>query len=234
MDLSKASASALVPPTGPRERALEEGIAALGDADLLAVLLGTGLAGRSVSLVATGVLERFSGLEGLVRVSPAAIAEHPGVGIAKALRISAALELGRRAARRAARPRGALQTSLSVVGYLQPMLGPIAHEEMWLLALDGKNQLRSARRVAQGGLHACIVAPRDIFRAALTDAATAIVLAHNHPSGDPTPSASDTSMTRMFADLGSLLGLPLVDHVILTPDGQHSSMLNLGILEPAG
>jgi DNA repair protein RadC len=114
------------------------------------------------------------------------------------------------------------------------MLGPIAHEEMWLLALDGKNRLRSARRVAQGGLHACVITPRDIFRSALTEAATAIVLVHNHPSGDPAPSPSDASMTRLLADLGGLLGVPLVDHVILTPDGGHCSMLNLGILGPAG
>lgn len=234
MDVASDSLTALVPPTGPRERALEEGVAALGDADLLAVLLGTGLAGRPVSLVAAGVLERFSGLEGLLRHGPVVIAEHPGIGLAKALRISAALELGRRAAQRVARPRGALYSSRSVVDYLQPVLGPIAHEEMWLLALDGKNQLRSARRVAQGGLHACVVLPRDIFRAALTEAATAIVLAHNHPSGDPTPSPSDASMTRMLVDLGGVLGVPLVDHVILTPEGRHSSMLNLGILAPTG
>jgi len=221
-----------LPSTGPRQRALEEGTSSLGDAELLAVLLGTGLAGRPVSLVAAGLLDRFSGLEGLARFGPAAIAEHPGIGLAKALRISAALELGRRAAQRAARPRAVLRTSHAVADYLRPTLAPLAHEEMWLLALDGRNQLRSARRVGQGGLHACTIATRDILRAALTEAASTFVLAHNHPAGDPTPSPSDASMTRGIADIAMLAGVPLVDHVILAPDGRHSSMLDLGILQP--
>lgn len=232
MNLSEATAIPLVPLFGPRERALEEGVATLGDADLLAILLGTGLAGRSVSLLSTSVLERFSGLSGLLLHSPAAIAEHPGIGLAKALRIGAALELGRRAAQREARPRSLVRTSAEVADYLRPMLGALVHEEMWLLSLDGRNHLRSARRVAQGGLHACAVEPRDIYRAALTEAASAIVLAHNHPGGDVTPSPSDASMTRMLAEVGRMIGVPLVDHVILSPDGRHSSMLDLGVLAP--
>lgn len=232
MDLSDATAVTLVPPFGPRERALEEGLDALGDADLLAVLLGTGLGGRSAALLSTSVLERFSGLAGLMLHSPAAIAEHPGMGLAKALRVRAALELGRRAAMRAARPLGLVRSSVEVVSYLRPMLGPLAHEELWMLSLDGKNQLRSARRVGHGGLHACVIEPRDIYRAALTEAASSIVLAHNHPSGDTTPSPSDASTTRLLADVGRMMGLPLVDHVILSPDGRHSSMLDLGILAP--
>ena len=217
---------------GPRERALEQGVSSLGDAELLAILLGTGLAGRPVSLVAAGLLDRFSGLDGLLRRSPAAIAEHPGIGLAKALRIGAALELGRRAAQRAARPQGKLCTSNAVADYMQPVLGPLPHEELWLISLDGRNFLRSARRVGQGGLHVCTVEPRDILRAALTEAATAMVLVHNHPSGDPAPSPADASLTRLIADLGRIMGVPLVDHVILTPDGQHSSLLNLGVIDP--
>lgn len=221
-----------LPASGPRERALESGAAALGDAELLAVVLGTGLAGRPASLVAAGLLDRFSGLEGLLRHGPAAIAEHPGIGLVKALRISAALELGRRAAHRAARPRQKICTSIAVAEYMQAMLGPLAHEEMWILALDGKNCLRSAKKIGQGGLHACTVTPRDVLRTALGEAASTMVLVHNHPDGDPAPSPSDTSMTRMIADLGRLLGVPLVDHVIVTPDGRHSSLLDLGVIDP--
>jgi DNA repair protein RadC len=232
MDLPDASSAASPPSARARERALVEGVGALGDADLLAVLLGTGLAGRPVSLVAAGVLERFSGLAGLLRRSPVAIAEHPGIGLAKALRISAALELGRRAIQRAAQPRGVVRDSSVVSEYLRPMLGVLDHEEMWLLALDGRNNLRSIRRLSQGGLHTCGVMPRDVLRTALTEAASTMVLAHNHPSGDPTPSPSDASMTRTLADLGKLVGVPLVDHVIVTRDGRHSSMLDLGVIDP--
>lgn len=229
MHISEASPP---PAAGPRERALVEGVASLGDADLLAVLLGTGLAGRPVGLVAAGVLERAGGLESLARLGPSAIAEHPGVGPAKALRIAASLELGRRSARRTARVTGPITSSASVAARMGPDLGSLAHEEMWLLCLDGRNNVRAARRVAQGGLHSCSVMPRDILRAGLYEAASAIVLVHNHPSDDPVPSAEDLVMTRRVADAGAMIGVPLVDHVIVTPAGRYSSMLDLGVLGP--
>jgi len=215
---------------GARERALLEGVEALGDADLLAVLLGAGTSTQPVALLAAELLERSSGLEGLLRQSPASIAEHPGIGLVKALRIAAALELGRRAAQRSARLVGPLRDSRMVAEYLRPRLGPLDHEELWLLALDGRNYLRSARRIAAGGLHACTVLPRDVLRLALAEAASTFVLAHNHPSGDPHPSPGDASMTRQIAQLGALLGVPLVDHVIVARGGGHSSMLDTGLL----
>lgn len=215
---------------GPRERALSEGVEALGDADLLAVLLGTGTTRTPVAVLAAELLERSSGLEGLLRRGPAVIAEHPGIGLAKALRIGAALELGRRAVQREARLVGPLRDSRAAVDYLRPRIGPLDHEEMWLLALDGRNYLQSARRIAVGGMHACTVLPRDVLRLALMEAASTFVLAHNHPSGDPTPSPGDASMTRQVAQLGALLGVPLVDHVIVARGGGHSSMLDIGVL----
>ena len=218
---------------GPRERALDEGVASLGDADLLAVLLGPGLAGRPVSLVAVGLLEGAGGLSNLARLGPAAIAEHPGVGPAKALRVAASLELGRRSARRAARVTAPVTSSATVAARMAPDLGPLTHEEMWLVCLDGRNQVRATRRVAQGGLHSCTVMPRDVLRAALYEAATAMVLVHNHPSDDPAPSPEDLVMTRRVAEAGAVIGLPLVDHVILAPSGKYSSMLDLGVLGPA-
>jgi DNA repair protein RadC len=101
---------------------------------------------------------------------------------------------------------------------------------MWIVCLDGKNQVRATRRVAQGGLHTCAVMPRDVLRAALYEAATAMVLVHNHPSDDPLPSAEDLAMTRRLAEAGAMVGIPLVDHVIVTPSGKYSSMLDLGVL----
>ena len=217
---------------GPRERALAEGVEALGDADLLAVLLGTGTARKPVAVLAAELLDRSSGLEGLLRRGPFSIADHPGIGLAKALRIGAALELGRRAVQREARLVGPLRDSRAVAEYLRPRIGPLDHEELWLLTLDGRNYLRSARCIAVGGLHACTVLPRDVLRLALMEAASTFVLAHNHPSGDPTPSPGDTSMTRQVAQLGALVGVPLVDHVIVARGGGHSSMLDIGVLSP--
>ena len=229
--MSLEPASAIIH-SGPRERAIEEGVASLGDAELLAVLLGTGLAGRPVSLVAAGLLDRFAGLEGLARLGASALADHPGLGKVKAARIAAAIEIGRRTARRTARTREPLRSSAAVVGHIGPTLRALEHEEMWLLSLDGRSNLRSARRVAQGGLHGCSVTPRDILRTALSDAASAIVIAHNHPSGDPTPSMEDVQMTRVLVDACNVTGVPLIDHVIVAPDGRYSSMLDLGIIEP--
>jgi len=222
------------PPTsGPRARALDEGVPSLGDADLLAVLLGTGLSGRPVGLVAAGLLEHAGGIEGLARLGPAAIAEHPGVGPAKALRIAASIELGQRVARRSARVTAPVTSSAAVVARMGPDLARLAHEEMWLLCLDGRNHVRAARRVAQGGLHSCSVTPGDVLRAGLYEAASALVLVHNHPSDDPAPSPEDLVMTRRVAEAGAVIGLPLVDHVILAPSGKYSSMLDLGVLGPA-
>jgi DNA repair protein RadC len=219
------------PPSGPRERALEEGVVSLGDADLLAIVLGTGLAGRPVTLVSAAVLDRFAGLEGIARLGPHALAEHPGLGLVKALRIAAALELGRRAYERAVRPRPPVRTSAAIAAWCAARLGPLEHEQMWVISLDGRNGMRSARRVAQGGLHGCSVSARDILRAALSDAAAALILVHNHPSGDSAPSPEDVEMTHAVAAAGMVVGVPLVDHVILAPDGHYASMLDLGVLQ---
>src|SRR5262245_11383386 len=113
---------------GPRERALDEGITALGDAELVSVVLGTGLAGRPVGLVAAALLDAVGGLEALARMDPQALAEHPGVGLAKAVRLAASIELGLRAVERAARPRARLGASWAVADWLAPRLGALAHE----------------------------------------------------------------------------------------------------------
>jgi DNA repair protein RadC len=104
---------------------------------------------------------------------------------------------------------------------------------MWVVCLDGRNRVRASRRVAQGGLHGCAVLPRDILRVAVREAASAIVLVHNHPSDDPTPSSEDLVMTRRVCDAAAVVGVPLVDHVIVAPSGRYTSMLDLGVLPPS-
>lgn len=219
------------PPTGPRERALDDGVAALGDAELLAVLLGTGTQGRPVGLVAAGLLERAGTLEGLARCGPRVLAEHPGVGLAKAVRLAAGFELGQRVSARAARPREALRSSAEVAAWFTPRLGALVHEEMWVLSLDGRNGLRGSRRVAQGGLHGCSIAARDVLRVAMLDGASSFVLVHNHPSGDPTPSVEDVHLTQRLLEASMVVGTPLVDHVIVTAAGKHASLLDRGLID---
>jgi DNA repair protein RadC len=214
---------------GPRERAQTAGVEVLGDADLVAVLLGTGSVHAPVGVLAAALLEAAGGIEGLAQLSPARLADHGGVGAAKALRVAAAFELGRRAELARGGPRPRVATSDEVAAHMAPRLTHLDHEEMWLLALDGQNHVRASKRVAQGGLHGCSVSARDILRAGLVEAASAVVLVHNHPSGDPTPSVEDLAMTRMVVDAADIVGMPLLDHVILGR-GRHASLLDLGVL----
>jgi DNA repair protein RadC len=216
--------------TLPRERGISEGFDTLADSELIAVLLGTGEKGRPALRVASDLLEQSAGIVGLARVGPHALAQVAGVGLAKAARIGAGFELGRRALLRAigaSRPN--LGSSAAVARWARLRLSTLDHEQVWVLALDGRNGLRAARRVAEGGLHGCSLDPRDVLRAVVREAASAFVLVHNHPSGDPTPSAEDIELTNMVARAASVLGTPLVDHVIVAGGG-HASLFDLGVV----
>jgi DNA repair protein RadC len=214
----------------PRERGISDGFDTLADSELVAVLLGTGEKGRPVLRVAADLLEQSAGIVGLARMGPHALAEVAGVGLAKAARIGAGFELGRRALMRAvASARPNLSSSADVARWARLRLSALDHEQVWVLALDGRNGLRAARRVAEGGLHGCSLDPRDVLRAVVREAASAFVLVHNHPSGDPTPSEEDIQLTNMVARAASVLGTPLVDHVIVAGEG-HASLFEMGVV----
>ncbi len=205
-----------------REHALAFGVQTLADVDLLALLLGTGSVGESVTLSAAALLEGSGGLEGIARLGPHGLARK-GIGPAKATRIAAAVELGRRALLRVlAEERVVFDCFEQVVRWARPRLAALEHEEVWLLSLDGKYGLKCARRIAQGGLHGCALLTRDVLSPALRDGASAIVLIHNHPSGDPTPSPEDIAMTRAIRSAGELVGIPLLDHVVVARGGASS------------
>lgn len=211
-----------------RERALNGGLEGLTDQDLLALVLGTGCSGQSVAVLAARLLESEGGLAGLLRVSPHGLASRRGIGPVKAVRMIAAFELGRRAQVHArATPSARLHGYTEVVEWAHPRLALLDHEEVWLLALDARNSLKSSRRIAQGGAHGCALTTRDVLGPALRDAASAIVLVHNHPSGDPSPSTEDINMTRALASACEIVGVPLVDHVVVARDGA-SSLFELG------
>ena len=220
------------PRPGLRERALSEGAATLHDIDLLAILLGTGVEGESASRVAAHVLDLAGGLAGLARIGPHGLASRRGVGPAKAARIAAGLELGRRATLRLlGEDRVVVGSFENVVSWARPRLASLDHEEVWLLMLDGRNGLKSVARIAQGGLHGCALTPRDVLRPALRDGASAVILVHNHPSGEPTPSGEDVEMTRAVVAACEVVGVPLLDHVVVARGGA-SSLLELGVIEP--
>ena len=213
-----------------RERALFGDLGRLGDFELLALVLGTGSTGERVTELARDLLDASGGLEGLVRAAPHGLAARRGLGPAKATRLVAALELGRRATLSALAHRHPVLASFDeVVGWARPRLAGLDHEEVWLLSVDGRNGLKSARRVAQGGLHGCSLTTRDVLGPALRDAASAILLVHNHPSGDPRASIEDIGMTRALAAACNVVGLPLLDHVIVARGGA-SSLVETGAL----
>lgn len=206
-----------------RERALRGGVATLADAELLTLLLGTGAVGRPASAIAHELLGELGSIERLERLGPHRLAQQRGIGLVKAIQLLGAIELGRRVSLRALSDDRLLLGSFeSVAAWAQPRLAGLDHEEVWLLCLDGKNGLRSARRIGMGGLHGCALRPADVLRPALEDAASGIVLVHNHPSGDPTPSASDVALTRTLVEACQVVGLYLLDHVVVARSGAES------------
>lgn len=214
-----------------RERTLLGELERLSDAELVAVLLGTGSAGERVTELASDLLEAAGGLEGLARIAPHGITLRRGLGPAKAARVAAALELGKRATLGGLRLRTTLLASFDdVVAWARPRFAGLDHEEVWLLGLDGRNALKAARRVSQGGQHASALSTRDVLGPALRDAVSGIVLVHNHPSGDPRPSVEDVGMTRELARACRVVGVPLLDHVIVARGGA-ASLFECGALE---
>src|SRR5690606_11129690 len=220
---SRAPSAPELPRPSARERARRDGVAELSDADLLALLLATGAAGQPVARLARDLLDEVGGVERLERVGPYRLSEHRGIGLVKATRLLAAIELGRRVTLKSLCDDGTIFSSFdAVAAWAQPRLAALDHEEVWLLCLDAKNSLRSARRIARGGLHGCALRPADVLRPALEDAASGIVLVHNHPSGDPSPSAADIEMTHALVDACQIIGIHLLDHVVVARGGARS------------
>jgi DNA repair protein RadC len=203
----------------PRERLWTLGAGALTTAELLAVVLGTGGGGLSVMDVAGRILEPGEGsLRRLAARPPAELVRLAGVGPSKAARLLAAFELAARLARegRAALPR--IREPEDVVRLFQPRLRDLTVEEFHLLALDSQSQVLRDVLVTRGLLNSSLVHPREVFRPAIAEAAAGIIVVHNHPSGDPTPSAEDRAVTRQLVAAGQLLDLPVYDHVIVAGD----------------
>ena len=199
----------------PRERYASGGPDGLGDVELVALLLGTGAAGRSTLCIAGDLVSRFGGLRGLARAEPAELQGVPGVGQARAVRVHAALEVGRRAqVEGGARPEPVL-TPDDAARWLRPALADLPHEELHGLYLDRRGRPLARRLLTRGSDGFTVVDPRQVFRPAVALGAVSVVLAHNHPSGDPTPSAMDREVTRRAGKAGAVIGVQLVDHLVV-------------------
>jgi len=215
----------------PRERMRARGADALATRELLAILVGSGTGGASALDVAGAVLRAADGsLRRLAATSPAELERVPGVGPAVAARVAAGLELGRREACEEPAARTRIHGPRDVYDRCAPTLRGAAQEEFRILLLNTQHAVTRELVVTRGILDASVVHPREVFRAAITESAAAVILVHNHPSGDPTPSPEDRLVTAQLAAAGRTLGIPVLDHVVVG-DGRFVSFVEAGLLD---
>jgi DNA repair protein RadC len=203
----------------PRERLLARGGDRLSTEELVTLVLGAGTPGRPAAVVARELLRHAGGLPALSRASPRELAAVRGVGEARAARVAAAFHLGRRAVERAATAAAQVRGPADVHQRLRPRMSGLVQEIFVVLALDIRNVVIDEIEVARGCLTGVDVHPREVFRPLIRQAAAAAVVAHNHPSGDPTPSDPDIALTRRLREVGELVGIPVLDHVVVGRDG---------------
>jgi DNA repair protein RadC len=216
----------------PRERLARLRADALATRELIAIVLGAGAAGRSAVELAGDVLARFDGsLRKLAAAELGELETIPGIGSAKAAAIAGALALGRRFASEPARQANRVRAPGDVHARLGPLLRDRVQEEFWVLYLDTQNRVRLERCLTVGLLNSSLVHPREVFAPAISVSAASLILAHNHPSGDPEPSPEDVRVTCQLAESGRLLGIPVRDHVILGDD-RYVSLMERGLCGP--
>ena len=207
----------------PRERLARLGPEALRDAELIAVLFRTGTRELGAVALAESLIRHFGDLRGLARASVEEIRQVKGVGEVKAIEIKAALELGKRLAVHRAPERFRIRSTADVASLLMVEFKEYETECFKCLLLNAKRELMKIIDVSQGGLQTTSAVPHDVFRQAVREGAAAVIVAHNHPSGDPEPSRSDIDLTEALGGAGLLLGIPVDDHVIFG-DGRWVSM----------
>lgn len=220
---------ALAPSDRPREKLAQHGAQSLGDNELLAIVLGQGARHESALEVATDLLAHNGGLVGLTRTGLDRLRRVRGVGTAKATQILAAVELGRRTLGAEVAPRRAFGSPRDVAAFLLPRFSAREVEQFGVVLLDSRHRLVRAQALTVGTLDCSVVHPRDVFRTALEANAASVVVFHNHPSGDPTPSPEDEALTRRLAAAGTLLGVDVLDHLVLA-DASYFSFREAGRL----
>ncbi len=205
----------------PREKLIQRGAASLSDTELLAILLRTGTSSVSVLHLAEEVLAKYQdkGLVSIMNISPQEIASVHGVGLAKAATIVAAVELGRRLSTRAAQKLEKIEGPEDVARYASPLLRYEQKEHFLVMLLDVRNRVLAMPTISIGSLTASVAHPREIFREAIRYSAANMILIHNHPSGDPTPSREDIQITKQMMKAGEIMGIPVLDHIIIAGDG---------------
>lgn len=214
----------------PRERLKHLGAQALSSAELLAIILGSGSRGRSALRVAQDVLASSGGSLRRISAQPvAALTAHGGIGSARTVAVHAALELGRRMASELREDGAPVRSPADVYAVFSPRLEDLPVEEFHVAVLDAQHRMERDVTITRGILNSSLVHPREVFREAIAERAAAIILVHNHPSGDPTPSSDDRMVTEQLVAAGRLLDIPVHDHVIIGR-GRYSSFAQAGLL----
>ncbi|MGC8879784.1 MAG: RadC family protein [Anaerolineae bacterium] len=199
----------------PRERLARYGAAALSTAELLAILLRTGRRGENVLTMAQHLLADCGGLVGLARISFAELQARRGLGAAKAAQIQAGIELGRRIAVASPEERPQVTSPAAAAALLMAEMAWLEQEHLRVLLLDTKNRVLATPTVYIGNVNTTVVRIAELFREAIRYNSTALIVAHNHPSGDPSPSPEDVQMTRQIVQAGQLLSIEVLDHLII-------------------
>jgi len=219
----------LAPHDRPREKLERAGAAVLGDNELLAVVVGHGTANAGALGIANGLLSALGGVHGLTRVHRDQLASYPGIGPALAARLLAGIELGRRTLTLTPPERPQLVTAHEMAGFLLPQYGACPIEQFGVVLLDARHRVIRTRLLSLGGTDISLAHPRELFREAVIAAASGIVVFHNHPSGDATPSADDYALTRRLVLAGEMMGIEVLDHLILA-DNTYCSFKVMGKL----
>ena len=218
----------------PREKMMEKGPQALSNAELLAILLRTGRSEESVMRLAERVLDQFKHegmdeLSSLGRLMPRDVSRIKGIGMAKAVTIVAAVELGKRMAMTGPAKQVVIKSPQDAAYLLMPRLRYETKEHFVAVMLSTKNHVLGCPVISTGTLNASLVHPRELFKEIITFGAASVIVAHNHPSGDPTPSNDDILLSKKLVEIGKLLEISVLDHVIIG-DGKYVSLKEKGIL----
>lgn len=216
----------------PRERLLELGPGFLSNAELLAILLGNGSRERSAVRMAEDILSNYKdeGISALANLSAGELQQMRGIGAAKTASIMAAVELGRRLSRHSCRQRVVVTCPGDAADYAMPRFRHEQREHFAVILMNIKNHILSMPIISIGSLTASVVHPREVFKAAIQQTAASMILVHNHPSGDPTPSREDIASTCRLVEAGKLMDIPVLDHIILGNDN-YISLKEKGVIK---
>jgi DNA repair protein RadC len=199
----------------PRERLLHYGASALSSAELLAIILRTGLQDENVVRMAQRLLATFGNLSGLARVNAAELQREKGLGPAKVAQLQAALELGRRMLLQSPEERPQVRSPADAANLVMSEMGLLEQEQLRVMLLDTKNRVLDTPTIYVGSLNTSLIRVGELFRAAIRANCASLIVLHNHPSGDPTPSPEDVAVTRQIVEAGKLLDIDVLDHLII-------------------